>query len=195
MKKSSLTPEEFTKRQQVFTALLAEHHDAFARYVHAMARDAEDARDLMGETLLRAYEAFDTLREPSSFLFFLITIAKRLHWRIAKRRALHLPFERRHEDLFVQSADAAELAPDIAALHRAIARLPERQRETLVLFELSGLGLRDDRSPQGGTISGVKARLLRARRKLAELLGEAPVTERQAAASVFSEPVNDEVKR
>ena len=77
------------------------------RYVRALTPDAEDARDIAGETLLRAFESFDRLRDHSSFLFYLITIAKRLHWRMAKRKALHLPFENKHADLQVVSEAAS----------------------------------------------------------------------------------------
>jgi RNA polymerase sigma-70 factor (ECF subfamily) len=56
-------------------------------------------------------------------------------------------------------------------LHAALGRLPGTQREAIVLFELAGLSLEDVREVQGGSLSGVKSRIVRGRRRLAELLG------------------------
>ena len=80
-------------RQQEFLDVLNPQYDAFVRYVRAMARNAEDARDIVGETLLIAYEHFDTIREKESFLFYLITVAKRLHWKAARKKAFYIPYE------------------------------------------------------------------------------------------------------
>ncbi|MCB2204480.1 RNA polymerase sigma factor [bacterium] len=163
--------QEDAARQSAFLSLLDEHYPAFERYVRGMTRDQDDAGDLIGETLLRAYQAFDTVRDQSSFRFYLITIAKRLHWLMAKRRTLHLPFERKHEELRFETAESIELSADMEALYAAIAKLPPKLRETLVLYELSGLSLKEIRTMQGGSMSGVKSRLVRARKQLALLLG------------------------
>jgi DNA-directed RNA polymerase specialized sigma24 family protein len=66
-----------------------------------------------------------------------------------------------------------ERAADVAMLNRALARLPERQREAVVLFEISDLSLEEIRVIQGGSLSGVKSRIVRGRQKLAELLDAA----------------------
>jgi RNA polymerase sigma-70 factor (ECF subfamily) len=47
-----------------------------------------------------------------------------------------------------------------------LAKLPSRQREALVLFELSGFSLDEIRQLQGGTLSGVKSRMKRGREQL-----------------------------
>lgn len=167
-------------RQNRFLALLNPQYDAFARYVRAMVRNPEDARDIVGETLLIAFEHFDEIRETESFLFYLITIAKRLHWKAAKRRKRQLPLERQHEDLRIDPGASPDLSPDIAALYAAIDRLPLRLREALVLFELTGLRLEEIRRIQGGTLSGVKSRVARARKKLARMLGADIPTEMTA---------------
>jgi RNA polymerase sigma-70 factor (ECF subfamily) len=187
--------KEDAAKQSAFLALLDEHYDPLLRYVRAMTRNVEDARDIVGETLLRAYESFDTLRDPASFLFYLITIAKRLHWRASKRKAFHIPFERKHEDLHIDTAASTELSPDIDALNRAIEQLSPRLREALVLFELSGLSLKEIRKVQGGTLSGVKSRVARARKQLAHMLGERSGAVQAAADEACSETVKLEAER
>jgi RNA polymerase sigma-70 factor (ECF subfamily) len=55
-------------------------------------------------------------------------------------------------------------------LDRALARLPEKQREAVILFEISGFSLAEIREIQGGSLSGVKSRIVRGRDNLANLL-------------------------
>ncbi len=51
-----------------------------------------------------------------------------------------------------------------------MASLPEKQREALALFEISGLSIEEVREIQGGSLSAVKMRLVRGREQLALLL-------------------------
>lgn len=170
---SHTVPEPLSKAQQEeFLALLDLHHDAFVRYVRAMTRDSEQARDIVAETLLIALERFHTLRESASFLFFLIAIARRLFWRSGRWGRLFLRLEDKHEDLAIDAAAAPDLQPDLRLLHECISRLPARQREALALFELAGLRLEEIRDLQGGSLSGVKSRIARARKRLAAQLNE-----------------------
>lgn len=174
------------QRQAQFLALLEPCHSAFTRYVRAMTRNSDDARDVVGETLLRAFEHFHELRNPDAFLFYLISIARREYSKMTRRRLLFIGYAPRHEDLLVDHSAAPDAYPDVAILYRAIAKLPFRMREALVLFELSGLSLEEIRVLQGGSLSGVKSRVARGRQKLATLLGEReeqPAEE--AAASTF----------
>ncbi len=153
-------------------SLLDVHHAAFVRYVRAMTKDTELARDIVGETLLAAYENFGTLRDPASFRFFLIAIARRTYWKMSRWGRLFNRLETVHEDLVIDGGAPPGLSHDVDLMHAAIAKLPGKQREALVLFELSGLSLNEVHALQGGSLSGVKSRIARARTKLAEMLGE-----------------------
>ena len=152
-------------------ALLDPVHDNLARYVRAMSRNADEARDLMSETLLAAYESFDTLKAPAAFLSYLFTIARRTCRHRARRFRLFAEYDAAHAAQLRATTPAPDAAADIPALYNALDRLPAEQREAVVLFELSGLSLEEIRELQGGTLSGVKARVARGRRKLAKLLG------------------------
>jgi RNA polymerase sigma-70 factor (ECF subfamily) len=69
------------------------------------------------------------------------------------------------------SGTTPEASADVALLYEALKRLPAAQRESVVLFEISGLSLQEIRQIQGGSLSGVKSRVTRGRRRLAEILG------------------------
>ena len=55
---------------------------------------------------------------------------------------------------------------DVEVLYNLLGKLPPKQRECVVLFELSGFSLEEIRQLQGGTLSGVKSRLTRGREQL-----------------------------
>jgi RNA polymerase sigma factor (sigma-70 family) len=158
--------------REEFSCLMELHLVSFERYVRAMVRDSETARDVVGETILMAYESFHTLRDPASFLFFLIAIARRQYWKLSRIGRRFARLQRSHEDLLIDDAPDPGSAHDVDLLNLAIAKLPAKQRETLALFELSGWSLNEIHALQGGSLSGVKTRLVRARKKLAAMLGE-----------------------
>jgi RNA polymerase sigma-70 factor, ECF subfamily len=178
-------------RQEEFMSLLDVHHAAFVRYVRAMTKDTELARDVVGETLLAAYESFHTLRDPASFLFFLIAIARRQYWKMSRWGRLFTRMETKHEDLVIDGAAPPGISFDVELLHAAIAKLPLKQREALALFELSGLSLNEIHTLQGGSLSGVKSRISRARLKLEEMLRENERGMRQAGRSKSSTDEED----
>ena len=164
-------------------ALLEPVHGSLNRFVRAMARDRDDARDLVAETILIAYERFDTVKDDKAFLSFLFTIAQRTCARGQRRAKLFGLFNDGLRDSLMSTSTPPDVAADIAALHRALALLPREQREAVALFEISGFPLEEIREIQGGTLSGVKARVARGRRKLAKLLAVHDRSERDVVRS------------
>lgn len=151
--------------------LLDPVHASLNRFARAMARDREEARDLVSETITIAWERFESIDDPRAFLSFLFTIAHRTCIRGRRRRSLFGFLDEGVEKALPSSTTSPEVSADVAALHRALGQLPPAQREAVALFELSGLTLEEIRTIQGGTLSGVKARVARGRRKLSRLLG------------------------
>jgi RNA polymerase sigma-70 factor (ECF subfamily) len=158
-------------RQEQFLALLDPVHDSLSRFVRGMARDREEGRDLIAETILVAFENFGSLRDGRAFLSYLFTIARRICRHRSHRARLFGRYDEGDAAMLAAQTSAPDAAADVPALYAALDRLPAGQREAVVLFELSGLSLEEIREIQGGTLSGVKARVARGRRKLAELLG------------------------
>lgn len=62
--------------------------------------------------------------------------------------------------------------PDVEILYKALDKLPEKMKTTVIMYEISGLSLEEIREIQGGTLSGVKSRLVRGRTMLKEILTE-----------------------
>lgn len=171
-----------TEKQDRFLALLRKQQPALERYVLAMTRDPEAAKDVVGETILIAFERFETLKSPEAFLSFLFTIATRAYRR-AEARSVRVPRADEHAiEGMLDPGISPETAADIGVVHHALAMLPEKQREAVVLFEIIGLSMKEIQVIQGGTVVGVKVRISRGRRKLAKYLGVDPMPAEQKPA-------------
>lgn len=157
-------------KQQQFLTLYEPVHERFERFCRARVYGKMEFRDLMHETLLIAYEKIETLKSPEAFLAFLIGISIRiLANRNRKNQELHFHDEKRVyavPDTTSLSSDEA----DIHFLYEALARLPEEQQESIILFEISGFSIREIAAMHNATESAVKQRLKRGREKLTALL-------------------------
>lgn len=161
------------EKQEEFLSLLQPALPKLSNFARAIARNAEDARDLASETILKAYENFDSIKKKDSFKSYLFTIAIRLNKRNNSRRRFFADYDD-EQTLNIPSRETpADVRLDVEALYAALALLHEKQRNAIALFEISGFSIEEIRRIQGGTNSAVKSRLKRGREKLAELLGVA----------------------
>lgn len=166
-----------TEKQQRFMDLLQPVYDGLYRFIYALTRNRDKADDLMSETILQAYERFETVRDQQAFFSFVLTIAKRIHKRREWRARLFI-FDNDTLDHTYGSASSPETATDTELMLQALDSLPAKQREALILFEISGFSIEEICAVQGGSLSGVKSRLARGRQKLAALLGHTEVQEK-----------------
>ena len=165
------------------------------RFVAAMTNDREEARDLVAETTLKAYEGFDTLRDQKAFLSWLFTIASRLCKKRHLRERWFDTYDEEQARRIPDSGTSPEVSADVALLYSALATLPEEQREAVVLFEIADLGLKEISAIQKTSLSGVKSRVTRGRRRLAKALGvsEEPQKAEQEQSEKSSAPDNGNI--
>jgi len=155
------------EKQVRFMALYQDCHTRISRYCRALGRDNEDARDLLSDTVLRVYENFEKITKPESFLYFLFGTASRLHRKRTRRLKFRGVFKQTDADNLIDHAARPDDVLELQLLFEAMQRLPAAQREALALFEISGLSLKEIQEIQHCTLSTAKARISRARQKLA----------------------------
>ena len=159
------------EKQRSFLNLFGPAQPRLSNYVRAMTSDGDEAKDVMSETILAAYEQFDHLHKPEAFLFYLFSIArrqtKRMHWR---KRLFRAPSESDTE-IADASMIPAETSTDIALLYAALGQLPHVQREAITMHSIAGLSIDEVGKLQGASSNTVKARVKRGRARLAVLLG------------------------
>ncbi len=168
-------------RQREFLELLEPVYDRLSRYALAITRNEMDAEDLVSATVLKAFEQFDRIKDSERFLHYLLTIASRLHKRRRYRERNKVAYDAELATLRQADTQSPEQAAELRIVMDALQRLPERMRETLVLFEVADLSLEEIRGVQGGTLSGVKSRLRRGRELLSKALGIPPIEQSRTA--------------
>lgn len=171
------------RKQQLFIQLLEPERDRLWRYVKNMLRHKEDAEDLYNQTLLVAYERFESLKNEEVFLFFLIGAARRIIWQHERKKRLFSLFTKeRNSTEKADSSMNAEAAFDLEILYKLLDKLNLKEREAIVMFEISGFSIKEIQELQGDSLSAVKSRLSRAREKLKNAM-----TDKETAETVPAE--------
>ena len=160
---------------EAFESLLRAHRSRIRGVCLRYTDNAADAEDLVQEAFLRAYRGLPTFRGESRFSTWLyrITVNVCLNW-IASRtpRAEAISDELEIEDPGPSPSTQLEDHQAAAGVRRAVARLPERQRMTLVLRMYGDLSHREISEIMGGSVGTAKANLFFALKNLKKILGE-----------------------
>jgi len=142
-------------------------------FCYKMLLDRAKAQDVMQETFLRVYENRDRLMKTSAFKSWLFTIARNqcLNQIRQSHREVDLGqdiVERMpsSETPFTKMDKSEQVAFVTAFLHA----LKPEYREVLVLREYQNLSYEEIAAVTRNSISSVKSRLFKARRKLAEVM-------------------------
>ena len=144
------------------------------RYARALTGDAWAADDLVQDTLERACDRWQLWKAGSDLRAWLFTLMHNLFIDGA-RRALRQAGQRGD----IEDAASELVAPPAATdqvldLQRCLLRLPEEQREVLLLVTLQDLSYEEVARVTGTPIGTVMSRLSRARSRLRELMEGAP---------------------
>ncbi len=130
-------------------ALFRKHAADVLNLATRLLRSREDAREVVQETFVTAFEEMPALRDPSAAGGWLRTIAVRLvHRRFRRRRLLRaLGLDRTEEDvpLEAQADERASLEArlELARLDRAMDRLPGAEKIAWMLRHVEGLALEE----------------------------------------------------
>jgi RNA polymerase sigma-70 factor (ECF subfamily) len=168
-----------------FTAVFDRHSAEILRYVYARL-GPDLAEDVTAETFLAAFGCRDRYdgawSDARPWLYGIAVRQIRRHRRVEARRLRLLrsaladgPAED-HSERAAERVTAQRLGPRLTA---AVAALPRRDRELLLLFAWGELSYAEAAAALGTTTSAVKARLHRIRVRMRQQLGN-------------SDPMNEE---
>lgn len=132
-----------------FETLIEEHHDAIHRYIWRAlwsggnSHPGDDAEDLTQEAFLKAFDAYPSLRSASNLRAWLYKIATnclRTHWRQSAPAPLELEPELvSPADADIRAVESQSGSERARALRRGLSRLPEKQRQAVILRYLDEL--------------------------------------------------------
>lgn len=176
-----MTDDAKTERDHQFRTEALPWLPEVMRFALSLTRDEGDADDLVQETFLKAYEAWDTYSTGTECRGWLFTICRHTFYRGRRREerqvrcddpelealaavAVHASaYQGGYADLFIRF-DMSD------AIDSAIAALPETFREVVILIDVNDQSYRATAATLGVPIGTVRSRLFRARRLLQEAL-------------------------
>lgn len=124
--------------------LLAAHRESVRGILLRLVRDEVLAEDLVQEALLRATRAAASLRGDAAPATWLTAIALNLardHFRATRRLPQSVPLEKAEDVPAAGQPETDFLQAEMSGcILGHIARLPERQREAVLLHHFAGLG-------------------------------------------------------
>ena len=151
--------------------LYAPVHDRFERYCKTRAFGEFHFKDIMHDTLIVAFEKFETLKSQEAFLYYLFgTAARILSNQRKKMRPVYTDNLNSHDFQLSTAETPVELQIEIQHLYQQLDKLDPDTRDCIILFEISGFSIKEIMTIQNAGESAVKQRLSRGRKQLMELM-------------------------
>jgi RNA polymerase sigma-70 factor, ECF subfamily len=184
-----------------FDELILPHLDAAYNFARWLVRNRDDAEDVAQEACLRAFRYFGTFRGGNARAWLLRIVRTTSFSWLQKHRGRQL--ETVFDEELHSSPGEDQLNPETMLLHsanteliaQAIAEVPDRWREVLVLRELEGLSYKEIADvvsiPVGTVMSTLSRARERFRRRLSELLRRQQ--QQQGAQAVCDEKLRQAV--
>jgi RNA polymerase sigma-70 factor (ECF subfamily) len=154
--------------------------DDVYRFALSLTRDEADADDVVQDTFLRAFRSWHTYLPGSDCRRWLFTICRNVFLRSRERSRPTVELESSEVDaIAIESyfADAQDQSDDMfarldlqPAIRRALARVPEPFRSTLVIVDVEDQSYESAAEALGVPIGTVRSRLFRGRRLMQEYL-------------------------
>lgn len=171
-------------KQHEFAELVARYQKPIVNYVYRMLGNYDDAVDLSQDVFLKAYSALGSYRPQYPFPAWLFRIARNAAIDALRRRrlptvSLDKPVETAEGSVgreFAGSGSGPEhllLEDELSAqVEEAVAKLPEKYRQPLVLRHASEMSYEEIADALELPLGTVKTRIFRARATLREVLGD-----------------------
>ncbi|MFZ3179856.1 MAG: sigma-70 family RNA polymerase sigma factor [Methylocystis silviterrae] len=158
-----------------YAALLSEILPVLRRFVAYRWPSAPDVEDIVQEVLLSVHTVRHTYDPARPFMPWLMTIAMRRTIDAARRRTARSANETT-VDIMPEtfSGDDAkneqETSDDQEAIRRALAQLPDGQRQAVELMKVRGLSLQEASAVTGKSVASLKVSVHRGLKTMREVL-------------------------
>jgi len=153
---------------------------ALRRYARSLARDPDDAEDLVHDTLVRALEKQSTFRTGANIRNWLLSVLHNTHIDRLRHKRAAARRDAATLDLAPQSIPAdQEHSVRLTQVRNAFLALPDDQREALHLVAMEELSYQEAANVLGIPVGTLMSRISRARARLRTIEdkeGIAPVT-------------------
>ena len=161
-----------------FAPLVTRYQQRVMRFILKYEHNVQDAQELAQETFLQAFRALPGFNSQSRFSTWLTGIAfnllKNHISRSPTKQHLHLDIDEQPDGMCdlagSNPADAYASRQLLLAMDQAVAALPEKMRDAILLVASEGLSYEEAAVTLNVPVGTVKSRLCRARIQLADAL-------------------------
>ena len=183
-----------------FLELLKPDYNDAVKYCRALCGkwSADDAEDVLQQSLLQALENFDNLKDITKFRSWFFKIITRTFYSMVRKHfwKKFLPLENySYISEMPEIFDRAEQNDNRELLQKALSKLSVKERAAILLFEIGGFSIEEITAIQNEkSRSAVKSRLSRTRAKLKKYIkqvtGQQPLEQNNTSLN-FLIPVNN----
>ena len=162
-----------------FSTLFQETHNKTYFLALNMINNEEDALDITQETYVQAFTQIQTLKDPRAVMSWLNTITRNLCYSfLRKKKPLLCRDDNEYDKIFIKPDENEEFCPESAVeksevrkiLLSLLDKLPENQKEIILLADYQQLSMAAISDMLCISESAAKSRLHRAHKKLRELV-------------------------
>lgn len=167
---------------QCFTTEMTASLPALRRFARSLCRqrDMAMADDLVQETMFRAWSSRHTFLPGSKFRPWLFTILRNQFYNAIRKQSRLVAWEpEAAERILVQAPDQEERI-HVADLEGALKRLPQGQREMLMLIAGAGLSYEEAAEAADCKLGTVKSRINRGRAAMREIIASGEMLPEEA---------------
>ena len=140
---------------------------AFAR---TLCHEPEFAEDLAQDALLKAWQCRGQFQPGTNLRAWLATILRNRFYSLGRRRKWHADSDHEALERTVIAPDHPQAIVELEDVRRALAMLPDFQREALILVGAGGMSYEEVAEIAGCPLGTVKSRVRRARDELQSIL-------------------------
>ena len=165
-------------RREAFDVIVERHRRTVYQVCYRFVSNHEDASDLSQEAFVRAWRGLKNFKGQSALSTWLYRIAVNVCLnKVSAKTPATEPVEslERFEDTRTESARSLLLREErAAAVRKAIAGLPKKQRATLILRTYHDMSHQQIADVLGSSVGAVKANFFHALANLKKILGSEP---------------------
>jgi RNA polymerase sigma-70 factor, ECF subfamily len=175
---AALVRASIAGEREAFDVIVERHRRAVYQVCYRFVNNHEDASDLAQDAFVRAWKGLGNFKGQSALSTWLYRIAVNACLnRVSAKAIVTEPIEsgEQFEDARIEGAQRAMLREErAAAVRKAIASLPEKQRATLILRVFHDMPHQQIADTLGSSVGTVKANFFHALANLKKCLGNEP---------------------
>jgi RNA polymerase sigma-70 factor (ECF subfamily) len=156
--------------EQVFRQELVSQLPRMRAFARALTLNAAEADDLVQEAMLRAWRSRASFEPGTNFRAWLFKIVRNQFYSSKRKAWRWTPLDPQVAEETLVAADDPSIGLSLEDVTQAIARLPDGQREALLLVGAAGVSYEEAAHICGVAVGTVKSRVSRARHALIRTL-------------------------